>query len=247
MASLTYTRDGAPRWLPLVGHGLAMRQDPLAFFRALQREHGGVAPVHLGPARGVVLSDPEPIGEVLVTHRDRYTRMAPVYEAMAGFLGQGILTTEAPAHRSARLPQAAARLLHRRHRRHHRGGSGELARRGGRERAHDAADAARGQRGDARHPHRGGRGRHRRGHRRRPALHGGGHRRRLRAAGLRPHPAPPGLSPGGGDPRPSRQPSRTSRSSATPAGSSTRRCACTRPHRPPGGWLWSPTPWAVTR
>jgi cytochrome P450 len=102
MASLTYTRDGAPRRFPLVGHGLAMREDPLAFFQALFRQHGGVAPIHVGPAKGVVVSDPEVVGEVLVKQQGRYTRKTLVYEAMAGFLGRGILNTEGDSWRRHR-------------------------------------------------------------------------------------------------------------------------------------------------
>lgn len=79
-----------------------MREDPLACFQALQRHHGGVAPIHIGPAHGVVVSDPAQVGEVLVKHQDRYTRKTLVYEAMAGFLGRGILTTEGDTWRTHR-------------------------------------------------------------------------------------------------------------------------------------------------
>lgn len=102
MASLAYTSTGSPRRLPFVGHGLAMREDPLRCVLALSRDHGGIAPVHIGPVRGVMIADPELIGEVLVRQQDRYTRKTIVYEAMARFLGRGILTTEGPDWRTHR-------------------------------------------------------------------------------------------------------------------------------------------------
>lgn len=93
-SSLAYTRSGAPRRLPLLGYGLAMREDPLRCVTSLARELGPVAPIRIGPIEGLMVSDPEVIGEVLVRRQERYTRMTPVYETMAGFLGRGILTTE---------------------------------------------------------------------------------------------------------------------------------------------------------
>ena len=89
-----FPTHGAPRALPLVGHALAMQSDPLRMITALAREHGGMAPMRLGPLSGYLISEPELVGQVLVTQESRYTRMTPVYEAMKDFLGDGILTTE---------------------------------------------------------------------------------------------------------------------------------------------------------
>lgn len=80
--------------LPLVGHALAMQRDPLQLITRLAREHGGMAPLHLGPIRGYVVSDPALLEEVFRSNAKRYTRITRVYEAMAVFLGRGILTTE---------------------------------------------------------------------------------------------------------------------------------------------------------
>ncbi len=71
-----------------------MRADALRFYSALQKEHGGVAPARVGPLEALVVSDPEVANDVLVKHQNRYTRKTLVYEAMAEFLGRGILTTE---------------------------------------------------------------------------------------------------------------------------------------------------------
>lgn len=91
---LLFSRSGGPRRLPFAGHALAFRRDPLRVWRDLAREHGGVAPMQLGPLRGYLVTDPEHIGDVLVRKAKHYSRRTRVYEAMAAFLGRGILTTE---------------------------------------------------------------------------------------------------------------------------------------------------------
>ncbi|MEM9069297.1 MAG: cytochrome P450 [Myxococcota bacterium] len=80
--------------LPFLGHALAMRADSLGFLGRLSRQHEGLAPFRLGPARGYVLLDPDLVEEVLRSKAKRYTRQTRVYTAMARFLGQGILITE---------------------------------------------------------------------------------------------------------------------------------------------------------
>ena len=91
---LWFDPHGAPRALPLFGHALAMRSDPLRLLTELERAHGDVAPIRLGPMRGFVVSAPELVGEVLVSKRQLYTRKTRVYEALSLFLGPSILTTE---------------------------------------------------------------------------------------------------------------------------------------------------------
>ena len=80
--------------LPLVGHALAMSQDPLALLLRLQREHGDVAPLRLVSLRGSLVSHPDLIDQVLRLKAKHYTRATRVYEVMARFLGRGILTSE---------------------------------------------------------------------------------------------------------------------------------------------------------
>lgn len=80
--------------LPLVGHALAMQRDPLLLLTRLAHEHGGMAPLHLGPMRGYLVSEPALLEEVFRSNAKRYTRKTQVYDAMAVFLGRGILTTE---------------------------------------------------------------------------------------------------------------------------------------------------------
>ena len=80
--------------LPVFGHALAMQRDPLQLLTRLAQEHGGMAPIHLGPMRGYLVSEPALLEEVFRSNAKRYTRITRVYQAMAVFLGRGILTTE---------------------------------------------------------------------------------------------------------------------------------------------------------
>lgn len=93
-SSSLYDSRGRARRLPVVGHALQMGGDPLRLFTALAREHGGMAPIQIGPMKGYLLSDPELLSEVFVSKRKLYTRKTRVYDALAQFLGRGILTTE---------------------------------------------------------------------------------------------------------------------------------------------------------
>lgn len=85
---------GSIEGAPLVGHALAMARDPLKLLLELQRAHGDVAPFRLGRLRVHLVSHPDLIDQVLRKKAKHYSRMTPVYQAMAEFAGQGILTTE---------------------------------------------------------------------------------------------------------------------------------------------------------
>lgn len=89
-------RRGGPSTtpLPFVSHALALRRDPLGLLTQLAREHGAMAPLRIGPLQSYLVTDPELIGEVLVSKHKHYSRKTRVYQAMAEFLGAGILTTE---------------------------------------------------------------------------------------------------------------------------------------------------------
>jgi cytochrome P450 len=71
-----------------------------------------MAPIQLGSRSGYLVSEPELVGEVLVSKAKHYTRRTRVYSALREILGDGLLTTEGEdwrAHR--RIVQPA---LHRR-------------------------------------------------------------------------------------------------------------------------------------
>ncbi|PSO48594.1 MAG: hypothetical protein BRC32_01915 [Actinobacteria bacterium QS_8_72_14] len=96
-----------PRAAPLLGHLPAFRRDRLGFLARMAAEHGDIARWRVGPYRVWQLSHPEWVGEVLVTHADRF-RKGPVLRRARAVLGEGLLTAEGEPHRRhRRLVQAA--------------------------------------------------------------------------------------------------------------------------------------------
>ncbi len=94
MTPRLFDAKGAPTRVPFVGHVPAFSADPLRLLTSLAREHGGLAPIDLGPLKGYVVSEPALLSEVFVSRRKLYTRKTRVYEALAEFIGRGILTSE---------------------------------------------------------------------------------------------------------------------------------------------------------
>jgi cytochrome P450 len=97
---------GPPRRHPL-GHALALRRDPLAFLTQLSRDHGDVARFRLGPVDVHLVSRPEWIRDVLVTHAHLFHKGRGLERAKR-LLGEGLLTSEDPVHlRQRRMMQPA--------------------------------------------------------------------------------------------------------------------------------------------
>ncbi len=95
------------RSLPLVGDLLAFGADRLGFLTALAREHGDVARLRFGPYNGWLLTHPDQVHEVLVSHADRF-RKGPVLQRARVVLGDGLLTSDDDTHhRHRRLVQPA--------------------------------------------------------------------------------------------------------------------------------------------
>ena len=95
------------RSLPLVGDLLTFGANRLGFLTELAREHGDVARIRLGPYDGWLLTHPDQVHEVLVTHADRF-RKGPVLQRARVVLGDGLLTSDAETHhRHRRLVQPA--------------------------------------------------------------------------------------------------------------------------------------------
>ncbi len=90
----TPPRRLSPYGLPLLGHTLEFRRDPLTFMTRVSRELGDVAKVHMGPARLFFVSRPEHVRFILMDRGATLSKMTPVYRAMARFLGRGILISE---------------------------------------------------------------------------------------------------------------------------------------------------------
>ncbi len=95
----------APRSLPLLGDLLAFGANRLGFLTERAREQGDVARLRFGPYDGWLLTHPDQVHEVLVTHADRF-RKGPVLQRARVVLGDGLLTSDADTHhRHRRLVQ----------------------------------------------------------------------------------------------------------------------------------------------
>jgi len=97
-------RDGLPPGpppLPVVGHALQFRRDPLAFVQGLQRSYGGMATFYMGKAPMVLLARPEYARYVLVDHARNFTSREFAF-GLRGILGDGLLTSDGDFHRQQR-------------------------------------------------------------------------------------------------------------------------------------------------
>ena len=94
-------RIEGPRGAPLIGSLPQLARDPLGFLTQLSRDHGDLVPYRIGRQRHWMLSDPDLIEEVLVTHRHRVVK-DEVTRSLSRLLGQGLLTSENPRWRRNR-------------------------------------------------------------------------------------------------------------------------------------------------
>src|SRR5206468_4086920 len=86
---------------------LAIVGRPLEFLPALARDFGDVAGFRIGPQPIVLLSHPDDIRDVLVTHGRRFHKGRGLERAKL-LLGEGLLTSEGEFHlRQRRLAQPA--------------------------------------------------------------------------------------------------------------------------------------------
>ncbi|MFQ5933254.1 MAG: cytochrome P450 [Dehalococcoidia bacterium] len=97
---------GPKSWLP-VGHLFEFRRDPTAFLTKVAREHGDVAIFRLGTRKICLLSHPDYVRDVLVTHQANFTKSRALRMSKR-LLGEGLLTSEGQFHlRQRRLAQPA--------------------------------------------------------------------------------------------------------------------------------------------
>lgn len=78
---------------PYAGNYLELSRGPLAFFSRVAREYGDVARVSLGPMKRCLVSDPELVGEILVTNAKLYTKDS-FNRDLRPVLGNGLLTSD---------------------------------------------------------------------------------------------------------------------------------------------------------
>ena len=97
---------GPPRHYP-GEHLIAMRRDPLRFLPRLARDYGDVARLRFGKQDLFLVSHPDAIRDILVTH-SRQFKKGKGLEGAKRLLGEGLLTSEGDFHlRQRRLAQPA--------------------------------------------------------------------------------------------------------------------------------------------
>jgi cytochrome P450 len=96
-----------PRQRHIGEFALSIIRRPLDFFDALKRDYGDLAGFHIGKQPIVLVSDPEHIRDVLVTHGRLFVKGRSLERAKI-LLGEGLLTAEGELHlRQRRLAQPA--------------------------------------------------------------------------------------------------------------------------------------------
>ncbi|MGW3289111.1 bifunctional albaflavenone monooxygenase/terpene synthase [Streptomyces sp. NPDC001002] len=95
--------------VPVLGHGLKLVRDPLAFMSRL-REHGDVVRLKLGPKTVYAVTTPALTGAMALS--TDYKIDGPLWESLEGLLGkEGVATANGPRHRRQRRTiQPAFRL-----------------------------------------------------------------------------------------------------------------------------------------
>lgn len=99
-------RAPGPRW-PVLGGLIGPGRNPLVFFEQLARDYGDIVSFRLGSERAVFVNDPGVIRDILLTNYTNFTKSRGLQRAKK-LLGEGLLTSEQPAHlRARRLLQPA--------------------------------------------------------------------------------------------------------------------------------------------
>lgn len=87
-------RAPSPVSVPLLGHALAFKRDPLGFLTATARDQGPVARLRLGPLLYHLVSDPALIATVLQDRADNYVRDTRSSRNIRLVTGESLLSTE---------------------------------------------------------------------------------------------------------------------------------------------------------
>src|SRR5271155_247861 len=87
--------------LPILGVLPQFRRNPPAFLQSLARDHGDLVHFRLGPQHIYLVSNPEWIKDILVTHQTNFTKSRFLERAKV-LLGEGLLTSEGEFHRRQR-------------------------------------------------------------------------------------------------------------------------------------------------
>lgn len=101
----------APGIFPVLGHGIALYRQPLAFLSSLPA-YGDLVEIRLGPQRAWMVCHPELTHEVLMDPHT-FDKGGPLYDRLGKLMGDGLVTCRQPTHRDKRrLLQPAFRPSH---------------------------------------------------------------------------------------------------------------------------------------
>ncbi|GGQ45909.1 cytochrome P450 [Streptomyces mutabilis] len=95
-----------PRGIPVLGSLPQWKKSTAEFLLRVQRDHGEISRIKLGPQEVYLVSDPEAVGRVLKDNNGNYVR-GTLYEQFRIVMGDGLLTTDGDfwkAHRRAVQP-----------------------------------------------------------------------------------------------------------------------------------------------
>ncbi len=97
---------GPNSFIPVINL-ISLRRDPLGFLTRLAKEYGEIAFFKLGPQPVYLISNPEYIRDILITHNKNFMKGEGLQRAKR-LLGEGLLTSEGEYHlRQRRLVQPA--------------------------------------------------------------------------------------------------------------------------------------------
>jgi len=98
----TKTRPATlPRPLPLLGHALRFRRQPLEFIESL-RPLGDVVTIRLGPKPAYIVNSPDLVRRMLVTDAQAFQAGGVLLEKVKPFIGNGLITLRGATHRRHR-------------------------------------------------------------------------------------------------------------------------------------------------
>lgn len=97
---LTATAPEVPGGLPLLGHALRLLRLPVAYLQSL-REFGDIVQIRIGSSPVYVVTSPECIHQVLVTHADSFER-GRVFDKATAAIGKGLIVSNGTFHRQQR-------------------------------------------------------------------------------------------------------------------------------------------------